>query len=188
MTTVLTSVELQQMLLSWLKPSSCRWQSQVSLCTSVCCLWCSCSWFLTVRHDRQKSKLRLIYCSLLSWLRFTFTSRGPGQQQRNLHSFTCRIWSSSCSCSGLFGCCWCLVFFLQETTNICWWRNRRWWCPLTCNRPVYTTVCFTCWICILSVGVSSGIDQMFEVLHQDVLVSVMFPLTSRYLTHVKGFV
>lgn len=72
-------------------------------------------------------------------LLFTVTSRGPEQrqQQRNLHSFTCRIGSSSRS-SGLFGCCWCLVFFLQETTNICCWRNRRWWCPLTCNRPVYS--------------------------------------------------
>lgn len=41
---------------------------------------------------------------------------------------------------------------------------------------------------ILSVGVSSGIDQVFEALHQDDLVSVLFPFMSHYLTVVMGFV
>ena len=45
---------------------------------------------------------------------------------------------------------------------------------------------------ILSVGVSSGTDQVFEALHQDDLLhqykSIMFPFMSHYLTVVKGFV
>ncbi|XP_030287533.1 uncharacterized protein LOC115590329 [Sparus aurata] len=37
-------------------------------------------------------------------------------------------------------------------------------------------------------GESSGIDQVFEALHQDDLVSVMFPFMSHYLIVVMGFV